>query len=84
MQGLQPGVGRVTLELRCLECRYLDPKLWRNIARCNCSHYWEEPGILLVQSDLKGPPSGHSWCFLTQQVPNYKNRRPPVGDCRST
>ena len=34
------------------------------------------------QSTLKGPPSGHSWCFLTQQVDDYKNRRPPVAVVR--
>ena len=28
-------------EFRCVECGWLDPRLWTNQERCACSHYWE-------------------------------------------
>ena len=79
MQGLRSGVGRVKII-----CEYTWYGNKCPDVNCILDHTPRKEGLPsanpLIQSDMKGPPSGHSWCFLTQQVPNYKNRRPPVGD----
>ena len=31
----------MTHEFRCVECGWLDPKLWTNQLECNCTHYFE-------------------------------------------
>ncbi len=31
------------LEIRCIECGWLDPKLWSCYKQCNCSHYFRIP-----------------------------------------
>ena len=32
----------MTHEFRCVECGWLDPKLWTNQLECNCAHYFVE------------------------------------------
>ncbi len=29
------------MEFRCVECGWLDPKVWTNQDVCNCKHYFE-------------------------------------------
>lgn len=36
----------MTLEIRCVECGWLDPKLWSSYDKCNCNHYFRDPEYL--------------------------------------
>ena len=61
---LQLGVSKMTskLELRCVECRWLDPTLWTNSKRCNCTHYWEqEKTPETVQTTVLRDEQGTLW-----------------------
>ena len=31
------------LEIRCIECGWLDPKLWSCYTQCGCNHYFRAP-----------------------------------------
>ncbi len=53
------------LEIRCIECGWLDPKLWSCFTQCNCNHYFrlqvETPGRqLTLQVSLRKLPY-HVW-----------------------
>ena len=69
MQGLRSGVGRVKII-----CEYTWYGNKCPDVSCILDHTPRKEGLPsanpLIQSDLKGPESGHSWSFLTQRAEN--------------
>lgn len=51
----------MTHEIRCIECGWLDPKLWTNQEECNCTHYFQRGGS--THPSTGSPPASRQFVF---------------------